>query len=150
MRENVAFRAKLAMKAMAELSPRARQVLYHAVTEYVATGEPVGSRTLSKKAGLELSPASIRNVLSDLEEAGYLQQPHTSAGRVPTDRAFRLFIDALMEVRELSPGDHARIRTRFEDMLPGQNVMRETGKLLSELTGTAAVVVTPRAETLTL
>src|SRR6478752_4674824 len=127
---------------MSELHYRARSVLYAVVTEFIATGEPVGSRTLAKKYGLDLSPASIRNVLSDLEEAGYLHQPHTSAGRVPTDRAFRLFIDALMEVRELSPEDHARIRKRFEDMLPGQNLMRETGKLLSELTGTAAVIVT--------
>src|SRR6266851_1329106 len=68
---------------MPELTGRARQVLYHCVTEYVATGEPVGSRTLAKKSELDLSPASIRNVLSDLEEMGYLRQPHTSAGRVP-------------------------------------------------------------------
>src|SRR6185369_3181824 len=101
---------------MAELSARARQILYAAVTEFVATGEPVGSRTLSKKVGIDLSPASIRNVLSDLEELGYLHQPHTSAGRVPTDRAFRLFIDALMEVRELSNDDHAKIRQRFEEL----------------------------------
>ena len=135
---------------MAELNQRARQILYAAVTEFVSTGEPVGSRTLSKKVGIELSPASIRNVLSDLEELGYLHQPHTSAGRVPTDRAFRLFIDALMEMREISPDDHARIRLRYETMQPGHNLMRETGKLLSELTGTAAVVVSPRAEALTL
>jgi heat-inducible transcriptional repressor len=135
---------------MAELGQRARQILYAAISEFVATGEPVGSRTLSKKHGIDLSPASIRNVLSDLEEWGYLHQPHTSAGRVPTDRAFRLFIDALMEWRELSAEDHARIRERFEDLTPGKNVMRETGKLLSELTGTAAVVVTPRADALTL
>jgi len=135
---------------MPELSARARQVLYHCVTEYVATGEPVGSRTLAKKSGLELSPASIRNVLADLEEAGYLRQPHTSAGRVPTDRAFRLFIDALMHVRELTSDEEASIRDRFASLEPGQNVMRETGKLLSELTGTVAVVVAPRAETLTL
>src|SRR5579883_1160479 len=135
---------------MPELSARARQVLYHCVTEYVATGEPVGSRTLAKKSGLELSPASIRNVLADLEEAGYLRQPHTSAGRVPTDRAFRLFIDALMHVRELTGDEEASIRDRFASLEPGQNVMRETGKLLSELTGTVAVVVAPRAETLTL
>jgi heat-inducible transcriptional repressor len=135
---------------MAELGQRARQILYAAISEFVATGEPVGSRTLSKKHGIDLSPASIRNVLSDLEEWGYLHQPHTSAGRVPTDRAFRLFIDALMEWRELSPEDHARIRDRFDDLTPGKNVMRETGKLLSELTGTAAVVVTPRADLLTL
>ena len=135
---------------MAELSQRARQVLYHCVTEYVATGEPVGSRTLAKKSGLDLSPASIRNVLADLEDAGYLRQPHTSAGRVPTDRAFRLFIDVLMHVRELATDDEASIRERFASLEPGQNVMREAGKLLVELTGTAAVVVSPRAETLVL
>jgi heat-inducible transcriptional repressor len=135
---------------MPELSARARQILYHCVTEYVATGEPVGSRTLAKKSGMELSPASIRNVLADLEELGYLRQPHTSAGRVPTDRAFRLFVDALMRVRALTAEEDASIRDRFTSFEPGQNVMRETGKLLAELTGTAAVVVAPRAETLIL
>jgi len=133
-----------------ELNPRARQILYAAITEFIATGEPVGSRTLAKKCGIDLSPASIRNVLSDLEEAGYLHQPHTSAGRIPTDRAFRLFIDALMEVKDVSLADHARIQERFERFAPGPSVLRETGKLLSELTGTAAVVMAPRAETLRL
>ena len=75
---------------MAELPARAKQILYACITEFVAIGEPVGSRTLSKRAGIDLSPASIRNVLADLEELGYLRQPHTSAGRVPTDKAFRL------------------------------------------------------------
>ena len=135
---------------MSDLNQRARQVLYHAVTEYVATGEPVGSRTLAKKSGLELSPASIRNVLSDLEEGGYLHQPHTSAGRIPTDRAFRLFIDALMDVREVTKDDKSLIRDRFNAIEPGQSLIRETGKLLSELTGTAAVVVAPRVETFSL
>jgi heat-inducible transcriptional repressor len=135
---------------MTELNQRARQILYAAVVEFVETGEPVGSRTLSKKAGVELSAASIRNVLSDLEEEGYLAQPHTSAGRIPTDKAFRLFIDALMVRRELSPDDAARIRQGFSNLEPGHDVLRETGKLLSELTGTAALVVSPRAETLTL
>src|SRR5579862_5572386 len=111
---------------MAELSGRARQVLYHCVSEYVATGEPVGSRTLAKKSGLDLSPASIRNVLADLEDAGFLRQPHTSAGRVPTDRAFRLFIDTLMQVRELTNDEEASIRDRYASLEPGQNVMRET------------------------
>jgi heat-inducible transcriptional repressor len=135
---------------MPELSARARQVLYHCVTEYVATGEPVGSRTLAKKSGLDLSPASIRNVLADLEDSGYLRQPHASAGRVPTDRAFRLFIDALMHVRALTTEETSTIRETYSSLEPGQNVMRETGKLLSALTGTAAVVVAPRAETLVL
>src|SRR5271154_3171787 len=135
---------------MSELSARARQVLYHCVTEYVASGEPVGSRTLAKKSGLELSPASIRNVLADLEDLGYLRQPHASAGRVPTDRAFRLFIDALMHVRALTSEETATIRDTYSSLEPGQNVMRETGKLLAQLTGTAAVVLAPRPETLVL
>ncbi len=133
-----------------ELSFRAKQILYAAISEFVTTGEPVGSRTLSKKAGIDLSPASIRNVLADLDELGYLVQPHTSAGRVPTDKAFRLFIDALMHVQQLSVVDHARIRAHIESVEPGRDVIRETGKLLSDLTGTAAVIVAPRSETATL
>lgn len=134
---------------MADLSARAKQILYACITEFVATGEPVGSRTLSKR-GIELSPASIRNTLSDLEELGYLHQPHTSAGRIPTDKAFRLFIDAMMEVRQLTDAENAQLLHRFSEIQPGPNFLRETGKLLSELTGTAAVVVSPRADTLTL
>jgi heat-inducible transcriptional repressor len=134
---------------MAELSPRGKQILYACITEFVATGEPVGSRTLSKR-GIGLSPASIRNVLSDLEELGYLHQPHTSAGRVPTDKAFRLFIDAMMDVRQLTEAENAHLLHRFAEIEPGPNFLRETGKLLSELTGTAAVVVSPKAETMTL
>ena len=134
---------------MSELPQRARQILYACITEFVATGEPVGSRTLSKK-GIGLSPASIRNVLSDLEELGYLHQPHTSAGRVPTDKAFRLFIDAMMEVRQLTDEENAQLLQRFREIEPGPSFLRETGKLLSELTGTAALVVSPRAESMTL
>jgi heat-inducible transcriptional repressor len=134
---------------MPDLSQRAKQILYACITEFVATGEPVGSRTLSKK-GIELSPASIRNVLSDLEEWGYLHQPHTSAGRVPTDKAFRLFIDAMMEVRNLTDEENAQILHRFSEIEPGPNFLRETGRLLSDLAGTAAVVISPRAETMTL
>jgi heat-inducible transcriptional repressor len=142
----------LNLAKMAELPARARQILYACITEYVETGEPVGSRTLSKLPGIDLSAATIRNVLSDLEEWGYLRQPHTSAGRVPTDRAFRLFIDALMKQRELSHEDVARIRDHFDALTAshGADLLRESGRLLSELTGTAAVVVTPRAESLTL
>jgi len=134
---------------MSELPQRARQILYACITEFVATGEPVGSRTLSKK-GIGLSPASIRNVLSDLEELGYLHQPHTSAGRVPTDKAFRLFIDAMMEVRQLTDEENAQLVQRFSEIEPGPNFLRETGRLLSELTGAAALVVSPKAESLTL
>ncbi len=130
-----------------QLSKRARAILYAVVSEFIATGEPVGSRTLVKKHGFSLSAATIRNVLSDLEDAGFLAQPHTSAGRVPTERAFRLFIDALMQVRQLSAEERNRIAQWFEEISPGTDIVRETGRLLSDLTGSAAVLVRPRIET---
>jgi heat-inducible transcriptional repressor len=125
---------------------RARSVLYAVVTEFIATGEPVGSRTLSKKYGFSLSPATIRNVLADLEDSGYLIQPHTSAGRQPTDAAFRLFIDALMQVRRLPADDVGRITEWLEDLKPDADIPRETGKLLSDLSGAPAVVLRAPAD----
>lgn len=131
----------------AELGFRARKILYAAITEYIATGEPVGSRTLARRYGLALSPATIRNELADLEEAGFLAQPHTSAGRVPTDRGFRTFVDALVQIREVGSEDRSAIVARMQKLRPGiDDVMREAGKLLSTMTGSAAVVVTPRPE----
>lgn len=133
-----------------ELSSRARRILYASVTEFIATGEPVGSRTLAKKYGLALSAASIRNVLADLEEAGFLRQPHTSAGRVPTEKAYRFFIDALMQVQPLPEEDFRSIELRLREQVQGDGLLRATGRLLSELTGTAALIVSPRFETRTL
>jgi hypothetical protein len=91
-------------------------VLYAVVTEFIATAEPVGSRTLTRKYGFSLSAATIRNELADLEESGYLAQPHTSAGRVPTEAAFRIFVDALMQVREVSQNDATRIKEYFGEL----------------------------------
>ncbi len=133
-----------------ELPPRAREILYHVVLEYVGTGEPVGSRTLSKKTTIGLSPASIRNVLADLEELGFLVQPHASAGRIPTDRAFRLFSDALMKVRTLTEVERARIQAQVASAGAGPSGAHDTVALLSELTGTVAVAVAPRIEALTV
>jgi heat-inducible transcriptional repressor len=135
---------------MTPLPKRARQVLYAVVTEFIATGEPVGSRTLSKKYGFSLSPATIRNVLADLEDAGYLAQPHTSAGRMPTHAAFRLFVDALMRVQRLPDDDAGKISEWLEDLRPDADIPRETGKLLSGLSGAPALVLRPRAESRTL
>jgi heat-inducible transcriptional repressor len=132
------------------LPKRARSILYSVVTEFIATGEPVGSRTLVKKYGFDLSAATIRNVLADLEDAGYLAQPHTSAGRVPTERAFRLFIDALMRVRQLSEDEAHRIEELLTDPSSGRDLLRHTGRLLSDLTGAAAILVRPRSETRTV
>jgi heat-inducible transcriptional repressor len=127
-------------------SSRGRAVLYALVTEFIASGEPVGSRTLTSKYGFDLSAATIRAELKELEDEGYLAQPHTSAGRVPTERAFRLYIDALMRVRELPREDAGRIRELFSELRPGADLMRETAKLLSDLSGVPAVLVQSRGE----
>jgi len=123
------------------LSKRERAILSAVVTEFTATGEPVGSRTLSRKYALDLSAATIRNVLADLEEHGYLAQPHSSAGRIPTEAAFRLFIDALMRLKQLPEGNASRIAEWLGELLPGADILRGAGRLLSDMTGAAAVVV---------
>jgi heat-inducible transcriptional repressor len=134
-----------------ELSPRARRILFAVVTEYIETGLPVGSRTLARRHGIDLSAASIRNVLSDLDEAGYLVQPHTSAGRVPTDRAIRLFIDKLVQVRDVPIDERARLEARVAEIYAtSDNPLRESGRLLSELSGAAAVVGGRRKSSRTL
>ena len=97
-----------------ELHFRSRKILYAVITEYVATGEPVGSRRLAKRYGINLSAATIRNVLADLTELGYLSQPHTSAGRVPTERGFRVFVDALIQMRDVTSEDREAVLERME------------------------------------
>ena len=135
---------------MAEIGHRGRRILYAAITEFVATGEPVGSRTLSKKSGIDLSPASIRNVLSDLEEAVIC------GSRTPAPAAFRPIAPFVCsstrswKCRRSPPTSTRAFAPASTSFFAGANVMRETGKLLAELTGTAAVVVSPRAEALTL
>lgn len=135
------------MQQRPELGYRARRILYAVVSEYIATGEPVGSRRLSKRYGINLSPATIRNELADLEEAGCLAQPHHSAGRVPTEMGFRVFIDALVQLRDVAPEDRSAILARMRQLRPGvDDVLREAGRLLASLTGAAAVVTRPRGE----
>ncbi len=131
------------MDALTDLSFRARKILYAVITEYISTGQPVGSRRLSRRYGLNLSPASIRNVLSDLEDHGLLSQPHTSAGRVPTEQGFRLFVDALVQMREVTTEDRAAIVQRIGHLADPQRT-REAGNVLSVLTGAASVVAPPK------
>lgn len=132
---------------MGDLPQRNRKILFAVVTEFIASGAPVGSRTLARKYGLDLSAASIRNVLADLEESGYLKQPHTSAGRVPTDSALRVFIDTLMETRAIAPEDQKKMGARLTEIYTrGADPLREAGRYLSELSGAAAVVAAPKKE----
>lgn len=130
-----------------ELPFRARKILYAVITEYIATGEPVGSRRLAKRYGINLSPATIRNVLADLTDAGYLAQPHTSAGRIPTERGFRVFVDALIQMREVTTEDRDAVLERMRDLRPGvDDLVREAGRLLASISGAAAVITRPRAD----
>lgn len=131
---------------MKSLNKRERSVLYAVLTDFIATGEPVGSRTLTRKYGFDLSPATIRNVLSDLEEAGYLTQPHTSAGRVPTEAAFRVFIDALMRVRSVTHDEARRISEVVDVSTGGTNMFHEVGKVLSHMSGAPAILLRTRGD----
>src|SRR5690349_5838055 len=96
-----------------ELTKRDRQVLEAVVTDYIESGEAVGSRTISKRYGLKVSSATIRNVMADLEELGLLYQPHTSAGRIPTEKGLRFYLDSLMKSRDLEDRQMALISEAF-------------------------------------
>lgn len=110
------------------------------VTEYIASGKPVGSRRIAKRYAVQLSPATIRNVLADLEDAELLHQPHTSAGRVPTDAGFRHFVDAMATAGDISEAHRTALIERLRDLAPDEDAVRETGQLLSRLTGTATII----------
>ncbi|HEY8346610.1 MAG TPA: heat-inducible transcriptional repressor HrcA [Symbiobacteriaceae bacterium] len=127
------------------LDERKSRVLQAIVEDYVATAEPVGSRTIARKYSLGVSPATIRNEMADLEEMGYLEQPHTSAGRIPSDLGYRYYVDCLMETPEVDPADAELIRRTFERKIREVDVLiRETARLLSETTHLTAVVVGPQ------
>jgi heat-inducible transcriptional repressor len=127
------------------LDPRAQTLLKTLIERYIAEGQPVGSRTLSKYSGLELSPATIRNVMSDLEDLGLVSSPHTSAGRVPTPRGYRLFVDTMLTVQPLSDDEQVKIKvqTRLQPGEP-QKVVAAAASVLSSLSQFAGVVLTPR------
>jgi len=127
-----------------ELNMRLRKILHAVVSEYLHTGEAVGSRKVTRRQGIDLSPATVRNVMSDLEDLGLLEQPHTSAGRVPTQSGLRFFIDSLLRVRSLSPKEKDQIRVRCGvDELDFDEVMQRTSKMLSEITRYAGIVLAP-------
>ncbi|NJM90927.1 MAG: heat-inducible transcription repressor HrcA [Myxococcales bacterium] len=135
-----------------ELSRRAQKILQAVVSEYLQSGDAVGSRTVTRRHDLGLSPATVRNVMSDLEELGLLEQRHTSAGRVPTHTGLRFFIDALLKVKTLSPKDQEDIRGQLlgagaRARPSAEEVMHRASRVLANLTHHAAVVVTPDPDT---
>ena len=139
--------ASTAGMSLPGLDSRSAAILRELVELYVQTGEPVGSRTLSRRLPLGLSPASIRNVMADLEEAGLLYAPHTSAGRLPTDRGLRLFIDGLLEFGDLGDAEREAIAVRCAASGRSlQETLGEAGQMLSGLAGAAGLVVAPKGE----
>ena len=127
------------------LDDRACVLLKTLVESYIAEGAPVGSRVLSRASGLDLSAATVRNVMADLEDLGFIASPHTSAGRIPTPRGYRFFVDSLLTMQPLEQMDHARILAELASAKaqPGQ-IINQASRLLSDLTQFAGIVIAPR------
>ncbi len=126
------------------LDPRARQLLRTLIGRYIRDGEPVGSQTLARHAGLDVSPATIRNILADLEDSGLLTSPHTSAGRVPTVQGYRVFVDSLLQVKSLGEREVARLRAEMTAGAGTQALLGNASELLSAMTHFVGVVGAPR------
>src|SRR5438132_4583887 len=129
------------------LSERAQHLLRVLIESYIRDGMPMGSRALSRESGLQLSSATIRNVMADLEELGFVASPHTSAGRIPTDKGYRFFVDTLLHVQPLDQAAAAEIRRQFDATRESSKELIATvSQLLSSLTQLAGVVTVPRAQ----
>jgi len=130
---------------------RGQHLLRVLIQRYIRDGQPVGSRTLSKDAGLELSPATIRNVMSDLEHMGLVSAPHTSAGRIPTPQGYRLFVDSLVRYRQPGDGDIRKIQAQIRGETDNpDSLVGAVSSMLSDFTSMAGVVTVPRAPQVTL
>ena len=129
-----------------DLDPRSRHLLRSLVSRYIQDGEPVGSQTLARHAGLDVSPATIRNILAELEEVGLLASPHTSAGRVPTAQGCRVFVDSLLQVKSLGDGEVARLRSELPVGGGTQALLGSASELLSAMTHFVGVVSAPKRE----
>jgi heat-inducible transcriptional repressor len=134
-----------------QLSKRAGEILRLVVDEYIQTAGAIGSRTLSKRAGIGLSPATIRNIMHDLEELGYLRQPHVSSGRIPTERGIRFYVDSIVNVRDLSEQEKTRIERYLKNQDEGiARLLREVSKTLSNLSHYAGLIMAPKMEAIRL
>jgi heat-inducible transcriptional repressor len=129
-----------------DIGIRAKKVLHAVVSEYLATGDAVGSQTVARRYALDISAATVRSVMGDLEDEGLLRHPHTSAGRIPTDRGLRLYVDTLLRVRSLSASEKEDIRGRLGPATEMQEVMQRVTRMLRELSHLAVIVQAPRPE----
>ncbi|MFZ4858433.1 MAG: heat-inducible transcriptional repressor HrcA, partial [Desulfuromonadaceae bacterium] len=127
-----------------ELSPRSRQILEAIVEDYIATAEPVGSSAVARRHALTLSSATVRNVMANLEELGLLTSPHTSAGRIPTEKAYRLYVDSLVALRQVSRDEKRQIISHCRQAGVGlSGILKETSRTLSQLSNYMGIVIAP-------
>ncbi|MGE5582077.1 MAG: heat-inducible transcriptional repressor HrcA [Bacillota bacterium] len=136
------------MASQAKMDERKKQILKVITDDYIASAEPVGSRTIARRYNLGLSPATIRNEMADLEESGYLEQPHTSAGRIPSESGYRFYVDALMSIHKLSPADIEHIYQELEGHHQEiESIIHQTSKILVQMTKYPSVVLGPQFQT---
>lgn len=140
------------MRSTSGLTEREEQILSAVIRTYVETAEPAGSRTVAKRYGLGVSPATIRNAMSDLEEKGFLFHPHTSAGRIPTDQAYRYYVDTLMRPVRVPAAEQRRLRRELgeEGQGPLERLIRRSIQVLGLVTGELGLAIAPRADEVTL
>ncbi len=129
---------------MSTLSEREKTILHNIVHSYIQTAVPVGSRFIAKRREIGLSPATIRNVMSDLEFLGYLDHPHTSAGRIPTDKGYRFYVNELMEIDKLSDRDQASIQSQLQGTLETDDILKVASKILGTISHQLSVVTAPQ------
>ncbi len=131
-----------------ELNEREKNILRYIIQQFILTASPVGSRYITKKYNVGLSPASVRNIMSDLENSGYIDHPHTSAGRIPTDKGYRFYVDSLMDIQKINNSEKGIIEKSFEPNLnETDELLRITSVLLSNITNQLACVLYPKLET---
>lgn len=133
-----------------ELNDRAQLLLKNLVERYIRDGQPVGSRTLSRETGLDLSAASIRNVMADLEDMGLIHAPHTSAGRIPTIKGYRLFVDSLLTIQPLGKAQVQAMQQRIGSSDDPEHLLATASRQLSEVTSMAGVVMVPKRKLIAL
>ncbi|MEK7842488.1 MAG: heat-inducible transcriptional repressor HrcA [Deltaproteobacteria bacterium] len=123
---------------------RIKNILQTVIIQYIYAGEPVGSGMVSKRHIPRLSPATIRNIMSEMEEMGYLMQPHASAGRIPTDKGFRFYVDSILKIKELPQAEREKIKSRCQRSHEIENIMSDASSILSSLSNCMGVVLAPK------
>jgi heat-inducible transcriptional repressor len=133
---------------LAELNEREKSILRSIIQQFILTASPVGSRNITKRYDLGISPATVRNIMSDLEDSGFIDHPHTSAGRIPTDKGYRFYVDALMNIQIIDHNEKKIIDKEFENRIEDKDdLLRITSNILSKITRQIACVTYPRLET---